>query len=178
MEDPSFGETEEYWTSLPSHLRNFIRNALPISPTSAGSFPSSARSTNPLTVPPQPSATAFAGESRTNTNNAMLAMAQQIVSAAHANARNNGGNPVAYDPTSLDFALQPQLDHALMMDGRSRGPGGLSIPSYAVGGVMMLNERDHEDYEDRYVFFFPPLDSRWDVPIENRSFFFLYLFFI
>ncbi|CED85607.1 Stress response protein NST1 [Phaffia rhodozyma] len=168
MEDPSFGETEEYWTSLPSHLRNFIRNALPISPSSTGTFPPFARPnasppTNSLSVaansnntgtvgggsglPGQPSTT-FAGESRTNTNNAMLAMAQQIVSAAHANARNNGSNQVAFDSTSLDFALQPQLDHALMMEGRARAGVGMGIPNYAVEGVMMLNDRGPDDYDD------------------------------
>lgn len=159
MEDPTFGETEEYWTSLPSHLRNFIRNALPIAPSGAfGNVPNNAmprsngadRSTSPL---PQPN------------SNTMLAMAQQIVSAAHANAKGvmgqaNGVMP-PFDPTSLDFAFQPHPDYDL----RSQMPGrrqpqvplagqGTYMPGQPVGGVIMLDERDREEY-DRFVLVVP-----------------------
>lgn len=152
MEDPTFGETEEYWTSLPSHLRNFIRNALPIAPSGAfGNPPPAAapraandRSASPL---PQPN------------SNTMLAMAQQIVSAAHANAKGvmgqaNGVAMPPFDPTTLDFAFQPHPDYDLraQIPGRRQPQGPLPgqggyMPGPPVSGVIMLDDRDQDEYD-------------------------------
>lgn len=66
MEDPGFAQDDAYWTSLPIHLRNFIRNALPLAGNvSAGSGV-------------LPGGVHAAGGQR-----AMYALAQQIVSAAN-----------------------------------------------------------------------------------------------
>jgi hypothetical protein len=73
MEDPGFGNDDAYWTSLPVHLRNFIRNALPL----AGSLPGVAG--NPSAGGMPPSSNSAVG----NGQRAMYAMAQQIVSAAN-----------------------------------------------------------------------------------------------
>jgi len=59
MADPEFGNDDAYWSSLPSHLRQFIRDAVPF--------------TNP---PPS------APNGLNNSQRALYAMAQQIVSAA------------------------------------------------------------------------------------------------
>lgn len=172
MEDPSFGETEEYWTSLPSHLRNFIRNALPMS--TSGAFPPlppnrpnghHPQSNNQDNVLPLPNSNARLPNGQADgarpANNTMLAMAQQIVSAAHAGAR--GGTmtanavlpPGSFDPSSLDFAFQPHPDHGMERQGGQRGgvnggQGGGYVTGAAVGGVVMLDERSQEEY-DRYV---------------------------
>jgi hypothetical protein len=155
MEDPTFGETEEYWTSLPSHLRNFIRNALPIAPSGAFGSPPQAvpratngtdhhRSVSPL---PQPN------------SNTMLAMAQQIVSAAHANAKGvmgqaNGVGMPPFDPAALDFAFQPHPDYDLraQIPGRPLATGQMPrqpnyMPGPPVGGVIMLDDRDQDEYD-------------------------------
>ena len=66
MEDPGFAQDDAYWTSLPIHLRTFIRNALPLAGNvSAGSGV-------------LPGGVHAAGGQR-----AMYALAQQIVSAAN-----------------------------------------------------------------------------------------------
>jgi len=170
MEDPSFGETEEYWTSLPSHLRNFIRNALPMS--TSGAFPPlppnpngqhhHPSSSNPNNILPLPNTNSRlpngASDGSRPANNTMLAMAQQIVSAAHAGAR--GGTmsanavlpPGSFDPSSLDFAFQPHPDHGMERQGGARGganggQGGGYVTGAAVGGVVMLDERSQEEYD-------------------------------
>jgi hypothetical protein len=173
MEDPSFGETEEYWTSLPSHLRNFIRNALPITP-SGTSFP---LPSNPNANPNSPlrnnGTTSDPNRIDRPAQNTMLAMAQQIVSAAHAGAR--GGTltanavlpPGSFDPSSLDFAFQPHPDHGMerqhhhhQQQTRSQGhpggggqgggqqqPNGAYLAGAAVGGVVMLDDPNLEEYD-------------------------------
>ena len=169
MEDPSFGETEEYWTSLPSHLRNFIRNALPMS--TSGAFPPlppnrpnghHPGNTNPDNTLPLPNTNQRLANGQADgtrpANNTMLAMAQQIVSAAHAGAR--GGTmtanavlpPGSFDPSSLDFAFQPHPDHGMERQGGQRGgvnggQGGGYVTGAAVGGVVMLDERSQEEYD-------------------------------
>ncbi|KAJ9111416.1 hypothetical protein QFC19_001185 [Naganishia cerealis] len=66
MEDPGFAQDDAYWTSLPVHLRNFIRNALPL----AGNV-----STGDGVLP--------GGVGKAGGQRAMYALAQQIVSAAN-----------------------------------------------------------------------------------------------
>ncbi|WFD27594.1 Stress response protein nst1 [Malassezia nana] len=58
-------EDEAYWTSLPAHLRTFIRNALPLGQLGAG-------------------ANANDGIPRRASTQAMIAVAQQLAQAAHA----------------------------------------------------------------------------------------------
>lgn len=184
MEDPSFGETEEYWTSLPSHLRNFIRNALPISPSGAfPSLPPHAASPGGANVGLNAAQTRSSGQQQQQlqgsdgvgvaggggrpANTTMLAMAQQIVSAAHAGARNGSVLPPnailppgAFDPASLDFAFQPHPDHhhhLLPLDAHHHHPsdGGQYARNGSHGhggyvtsaGVVMLDERDPEEYD-------------------------------
>ncbi|KAJ9104463.1 hypothetical protein QFC21_001958 [Naganishia friedmannii] len=66
MEDPGFAQDDAYWTSLPVHLRNFIRNALPL----AGNV-----SMGDGVLP--------GGVGKAGGQRAMYALAQQIVSAAN-----------------------------------------------------------------------------------------------
>lgn len=98
-------DDDAYWTSLPSHLRTFIRNALPI-----GQLPASAQ--NDVDDP----------TSRQASTQAMIAVAQQLAQAAHASQRhlqqhppasNNSfqhhGNNVAYPPFPFDPSVFADL---------------------------------------------------------------------
>ena len=74
MENSEFGSEDVYWASLPVHLRNFIRNSLPLT----GNLPPSGH--GPGTLP--------GGVHAAGGQMAMYQMAQQIFEAA-----NIGGSP-------------------------------------------------------------------------------------
>lgn len=76
MEDPHFATDDAYWTSLPVHLRNFIRNALPLAP-GGGVAVNGNGAGNGAAPGPLPSSAVK------DSQQAMYAMAQQIVSAAN-----------------------------------------------------------------------------------------------
>lgn len=78
MEQPHFGSDDAYWSSLPVHLRNFIRNALPL----AGNLAVLGNGSGTL-----PGGVLGAGGQR-----AMYALAQSIVGAANEGM---GGSPDA-----------------------------------------------------------------------------------
>ncbi|KAN0065505.1 Stress response protein nst1 [Thecaphora frezii] len=96
-------DDDAYWTSLPAHLRTFIRNALPL-----GQFPPSAQAAlngNPN----DPNA-------RHASTQAMIAVAQQLAQAAHASQRHlqqfppgtHPYPPLPFDPSIFaDLALHP-----------------------------------------------------------------------
>lgn len=93
-------DDDAYWTSLPAHLRTFIRNALPL-----GQFPPTQDSVNPN----DPNA-------RHASTQAMIAVAQQLAQAAHASQRHlqqyppgtHPYPPLPFDPSIFaDLALHP-----------------------------------------------------------------------
>ncbi|PWY98901.1 hypothetical protein BCV70DRAFT_207629 [Testicularia cyperi] len=96
-------DDDAYWTSLPAHLRAFIRNALPL-----GQFPPGAQAAldgNPNDP-----------NNRHASTQAMIAVAQQLAQAAHASQRhmqqyptgNHSYPPLPFDPSIFaDLALHP-----------------------------------------------------------------------
>uniref|UniRef100_V5E6S9 Stress response protein NST1 n=2 Tax=Kalmanozyma brasiliensis (strain GHG001) TaxID=1365824 RepID=V5E6S9_KALBG len=100
-------DDDAYWTSLPAHLRTFIRNALPL-----GQFPPAAQAA--LNENAQDPANRHAS------TQAMIAVAQQLAQAAHASQRHlqqfppgtHPYPPLPFDASIFaDLALQP--DQAL-----------------------------------------------------------------
>ncbi|PWN48739.1 hypothetical protein IE53DRAFT_363668 [Violaceomyces palustris] len=97
-------DDDAYWTSLPAHLRTFIRNALPL-----GQFPPSAQAAvngNPNDP-----------NTRHASTQAMIAVAQQLAQAAHASQRHlqqfppgtHPYPPLPFDPSIFaDLALHPE----------------------------------------------------------------------
>lgn len=81
MTETSFGSDDAYWSSLPVHLRNFIRNALPL----AGNL--AAKGTSPGILP--------GGVSGAGGQRSMYAMAQNIVSTAGGGLRNLHERPTS-----------------------------------------------------------------------------------
>ena len=98
MEDPGFAQDDAYWTSLPIHLRNFIRNALPLAGNvSAGSGV-------------LPGGVHAAGGQR-----AMYALAQQIVSAA--NTGMGAGQPPMPMSMSMSMSTPMPMPMPVMQQG-------------------------------------------------------------
>ncbi|UZJ53029.1 hypothetical protein CBS101457_002349 [Exobasidium rhododendri] len=163
-------DDDAYWTSLPSHLRTFIRNALPI-----GQLPTSAQ--NDVDDP----------NSRQASTQAMIAVAQQLAQAAHASQRhlqqhppsgNNTtnnfqhlGNSAAYPPFPFDpsvfadLALQKEQALPLHPHPNSTPNGGgfqysnhINPPPSLPPGeplpapVVLVNEYDdeHGEFDDDY----------------------------
>lgn len=158
-------DDDAYWTSLPSHLRTFIRNALPI-----GQLPASAR--NDVDDP----------NNKQASTQAMIAVAQQLAQAAHAsqlhlkqhppsnNANYQPGNNLPYPPFPFDpsvFAdLALQAEQALPLHSHPNStPDGTAFhyshgnppPSLPPGEplpapVVMVNEFDDEqgEFDDDY----------------------------
>lgn len=92
MEDPGFAQDDAYWTSLPIHLRNFIRNALPLAGNvSAGSGV-------------LPGGVHAAGGQR-----AMYALAQQIVSAANTGMGAGQPTPTPPPPPSSSSSMMMMM---------------------------------------------------------------------
>ncbi|CDW96608.1 hypothetical protein [Sporisorium scitamineum] len=92
-------DDDAYWTSLPAHLRTFIRNALPL-----GHFP--------------PAAQAALNENANDPANrhastqAMIAVAQQLAQAAHASQRHLQQYPPGthpYPPLPFDASIFADL---------------------------------------------------------------------
>ncbi|KAJ1031319.1 hypothetical protein NDA18_002535 [Ustilago nuda] len=92
-------DDDAYWTSLPAHLRTFIRNALPL-----GQFP--------------PAAQAALNENANDPANrhastqAMIAVAQQLAQAAHASQRHLQQYPPGthpYPPLPFDASIFADL---------------------------------------------------------------------
>lgn len=104
MSEPSFGSDDAYWSSLPAHLRNFIRNALPL----AGNLAVQGNGSGVL-----PGGVTGAGGQRS-----MYAMAQNIVSTAGGALRSSGGSamPLSTLPpceSTMTFAIEdPYSNHA------------------------------------------------------------------
>lgn len=93
-------DDDAYWTSLPAHLRTFIRNALPL-----GQFP-----TTGAGHPNDPNA-------RHASTQAMIAVAQQLAQAAHASQRHLQQYPPGSQPyPSLPFDPAIFADLALHTD--------------------------------------------------------------
>lgn len=160
-------DDDAYWTSLPAHLRTFIRNALPI-----GQLPPSAQAN-----PNDPN-------SRQTSTQAMIAVAQQLAQAAHASQRHLQNHPSAnlqhgntnanpYPPFPFDPSIFADLalhaDQPLPLhphpNSTPNGPNGNSYayshanppPTQPPGEplpapVVLVNEHDDErgDFEDDY----------------------------
>lgn len=156
-------DDDAYWTSLPAHLRTFIRNALPL-----GQFPTTGNG-----HPHDPSA-------RHASTQAMIAVAQQLAQAAHASQRHlqqypPGSQPypsLPFDPAIFaDLALHSDPgatmhSHAHHANGinATQSPyvhysaaGGNPPPSQPPGEplpapVVLVNEYGEEtgDYDDEY----------------------------
>lgn len=153
-------DDDAYWTSLPSHLRTFIRNALPI-----GQLPSARNDSD------DPSG-------RHASTQAMIAVAQQLAQAAHAsqrhlqqhppsgNANFQAANNVPYpqfpfDPSVFaDIALQteqilPLHSHPNGADYRysQTNPPPTKPPTEPLPQpVVLVNEFDDEqgEFDDDY----------------------------
>lgn len=154
-------DDDAYWTSLPAHLRTFIRNALPL-----GQFPASTNN--------DPSA-------RHASTQAMIAVAQQLAQAAHASQRHLQQYPLGSQPyPSLPFDpaifadLALHSDQSIPLHGHPNGGNNVNSTPSAYGHVhfsagsnppptqppgeplpapiMMLNEYadDTGDYDDDY----------------------------
>lgn len=159
-------DDDAYWTSLPAHLRTFIRNALPL-----GQFPTTG---------------AGGGNNDPNARHAstqaMIAVAQQLAQAAHASQRHLQQYPPGSQPyPSLPFDPAIFADLALHSDGSlphpHSHPNGLAAGQspyghlhYSTGGnmpstqppgeplpaapVVLVNEYGEEEvvgeYDDEY----------------------------
>ncbi|CAO1632056.1 unnamed protein product [Sympodiomycopsis kandeliae] len=154
-------DDDAYWTSLPAHLRTFIRNALPL-----GQFPATANN--------DPNA-------RHASTQAMIAVAQQLAQAAHASQRHLQQYPMGTQPyPSLPFDpaifadLALHSDQSMSLHSHANGNGVNPAQPTAYGHVhfsagpnppptqppgeplpppiMMLNEYADEtgDYDDDY----------------------------
>ncbi|ETS62645.1 hypothetical protein PaG_03289 [Moesziomyces aphidis] len=92
-------DDDTYWTSLPAHLRTFIRNALPL-----GQFPPAAQAA--LNDNASDPATRHAS------TQAMIAVAQQLAQAAHASQRHLQQYPPGthpYPPLPFDASIFADL---------------------------------------------------------------------
>ena len=126
---------EAYWSSLPTHLRTFIRNALPLGHMA-------------------PDATA----PRHTSTQTMIAVAQQLAQAAHASQRLNPGRQYP-GPGPFDaglFADVPlPLDAGRRMPRPSPGMQAAAIPASTDGRhgpVVLVDELDDDaDFEDECV---------------------------
>ncbi|CBQ71211.1 conserved hypothetical protein [Sporisorium reilianum SRZ2] len=92
-------DDDAYWTSLPAHLRTFIRNALPL-----GQFPPAAQAAiNEKANDPA---------NRHASTQAMIAVAQQLAQAAHASQRHLQQYPPGthpYPPLPFDASIFADL---------------------------------------------------------------------
>ena len=138
-------DDEAYWTSLPAHLRTFIRNALPLGHLAEPGA-------NPNALP------------RHASTQAMIAVAQQLAQAAHASQRHlpGSGNQTYSSPLTLDpsmFVDAPMLaDLPLTKNGLSGhlpSPGmqAAAVPGEnGFGSVVLVNELDEDDdFHDEYA---------------------------
>lgn len=133
-------DDDAYWTSLPAHLRTFIRNALPL-----GQFPPSAQAA--LNGNPNDS------NARHASTQAMIAVAQQLAQAAHASQRHlqqfppgtHPYPPLPFDPSIFaDLALHPDQPLPLHPHPNSGGGNGAPLPNgnhaaYSHGHVQFSN---------------------------------------
>ncbi|CAO1615978.1 unnamed protein product [Parajaminaea phylloscopi] len=158
-------DDDAYWTSLPAHLRTFIRNALPL-----GQFPATGNG-----HPNDPN-------SRHASTQAMIAVAQQLAQAAHASQRHlqqypPGSQPypsLPFDPAIFaDLALNSDVNGNVHAHPHSNGVGNAAAQSpYAhihyptnvnppptqppgeplPAPVVLVNEYGEEagDYDDEY----------------------------
>jgi hypothetical protein len=148
-------DDDAYWTSLPAHLRTFIRNALPL-----GQFPPSAQLN-----PNDPKA-------RQASTQAMIAVAQQLAQAAHASQRHLSQYPpgthpypsLPFDPSIFaDLALSPEQalplhPHPNYVPAAGHHYGGTNPPPTQPPGeplpapMVLVNEYGEEagDYDDDY----------------------------
>ena len=126
---------EAYWESLPTHLRTFIRNALPL-----GSAPADG---------PAP---------RHTSTQTMIAVAQQLAQAAHASQRLHGAPQAPFDAGLLADLPLP-LDARRRVPRPSPGMQAAAIPASTDGRhgpVVLVDELDDDgdfdaDFDDEYV---------------------------
>ncbi|PWN26302.1 hypothetical protein BDZ90DRAFT_51548 [Jaminaea rosea] len=104
-------DDDAYWTSLPAHLRTFIRNALPL-----GQFPTTGNG-----HPNDPNA-------RHASTQAMIAVAQQLAQAAHASQR----HLQQYPPGSQPYPSLP-FDPAIFADLALHSDPGATLHSHTNG---------------------------------------------
>ncbi|KAI3613899.1 hypothetical protein CBS9595_004076 [Malassezia furfur] len=135
-------DDEAYWTSLPAHLRTFIRNALPLGHLA------------------EPGANAHAVPRHASTQ-AMIAVAQQLAQAAQAAQRAPGAAPpsaYAAPPLALDpsvFVESPMLADLPLAPGAPHRPSpgmqAAAVPGEnGFGSVVLVNELDDDDDPDDF----------------------------
>ncbi|WFD43658.1 Stress response protein nst1 [Malassezia psittaci] len=139
-------DDEAYWTSLPAHLRTFIRNALPLGHLAEPGA-------NPNALP------------RHASTQAMIAVAQQLAQAANASQRPMQQHAHAPDTYSSALSLDPSMfvDTPMFADlplGKygaphlpSPGMQAAAVPGEnGVGSVVLVNEleEDEADYHDEF----------------------------
>ncbi|SPO22288.1 uncharacterized protein UTRI_00966 [Ustilago trichophora] len=118
-------DDDAYWTSLPAHLRTFIRNALPL-----GQFPPAAQAAlNDNANDPA---------NRHASTQAMIAVAQQLAQAAHASQRHLQQYPPGthpYPPLPFDASIFADLalhpDQALPLHPHPNAATNGSYAQYA-----------------------------------------------
>ncbi|SPO30240.1 uncharacterized protein UTRI_05704 [Ustilago trichophora] len=103
-------DDDAYWTSLPAHLRTFIRNALPL-----GQFPPAAQAAlNDNANDPA---------NRHASTQAMIAVAQQLAQAAHASQRHLQQYPPGthpYPPLPFDASIFRREKEKARLDGEAQ----------------------------------------------------------
>ena len=123
--DPgALSDDDAYWTSLPAHLRTFIRNALPL-----GQLPDS-----------DGGATTPGG--RAASTQAMIAVAQQLAQAAHASQRFSPGS----DAELLDGVRSPPGGRRPL--GPTPGMQAAAVPPSQDGRhgpLVLVNELEEDD---------------------------------
>lgn len=138
MAEPEFGSDDAYWSSLPSHLRQFIRDAVPFNGALA---PQANGQTNGQQPGGGPGGAA-AGQ------RAMYAMAQQIVNAASQGMGLGAGvgagllaSSVGLGPQQLSRQPPPSAEEL----GFHRHPND---KRRANDGVVSLDGVSDDEYED------------------------------
>ncbi|WFC99961.1 Stress response protein nst1 [Malassezia yamatoensis] len=139
-------DDEAYWTSLPAHLRTFIRNALPLGHLAEPGA-------NPNALP------------RHASTQAMIAVAQQLAQAANASQRPMQQHAHAPDTYSSALSLDPSMfvDTPMFADLPMGKYGAPHLPSpgmqaaavpgeNGVGSVVLVNELDDDqpDFHDEF----------------------------
>ncbi len=127
MEDPQFASDDAYWTSLPIHLRNFIRNALPL----AGGVAGIGNGSGIL-----PGGANAAGGQR-----AMYHLAQQVVNAANQGL-GSMGQPLSEGYDQAGLPLVNGMSGALSTGERNQSRG---VQSQGLG--YQLGFRPHPDHD-------------------------------
>lgn len=150
-------DDEAYWTSLPAHLRTFIRNALPLGHLA------------------EPGANANAVPRHASTQ-AMIAVAQQLAQAAHASqrpvaphAQNTYSSPLALDPSMfVDTPMFADLPLTKNAPPHLPSPGmqAAAVPGEnGFGSVVLVNELDEDDpdFHDEFA-----SDDPLDDPLDKE----------